>query len=84
MKNFRNSALVVAALTAATLTAAPQRAAAQTYQIDCAILLCLSGGWPASVPCARSSCRIHPLHYPLSRGAAVANLALSNGCGIYR
>ncbi|AXI49278.1 hypothetical protein C1J03_24540 (plasmid) [Sulfitobacter sp. SK012] len=30
------------------------RANAQTYQIDCAILLCLSGGWPASVPCARA------------------------------
>lgn len=27
---------------------------AQSYQIDCAILLCLSGGWPASVPCARA------------------------------
>ena len=27
---------------------------AQTYQIDCAIVLCLSGGWPASVPCARA------------------------------
>ena len=30
------------------------RLQAQTYQIDCAILLCLSGGWPASVPCARA------------------------------
>ena len=30
------------------------RAHAQTYQIDCAILLCLSGGWPASVPCVRA------------------------------
>lgn len=30
------------------------RSYAQTYQIDCAILLCLSGGWPASVPCARA------------------------------
>lgn len=30
------------------------RAQAQTYQIDCAILLCLSGGWPASVPCTRA------------------------------
>ncbi|WP_238719978.1 hypothetical protein [Nitratireductor alexandrii] len=30
------------------------RAAAQSYPIDCAILLCLSGGWPASVPCARA------------------------------
>jgi len=27
---------------------------AQSYQIDCAILLCLSGGWPASTPCARA------------------------------
>lgn len=54
MKNLRISALVVAALTAATFTAAPQRAAAQSYQIDCAILLCLSGGWPASVPCTRA------------------------------
>lgn len=32
----------------------PTRAKAQTYSIDCAILLCLSGGWPASVPCARA------------------------------
>ncbi len=30
------------------------KASAQTYQIDCAILLCLSGGWPASVPCSRA------------------------------
>lgn len=29
-------------------------AAAQSYPIDCAILLCLAGGWPASVPCARA------------------------------
>ena len=33
---------------------APKPAAAQGYQIDCAILLCLAGGWPASVPCARA------------------------------
>lgn len=32
----------------------PIPARAQTYPIDCAILLCLSGGWPASVPCARA------------------------------
>ncbi|MEM7668748.1 MAG: hypothetical protein AAF317_06295 [Pseudomonadota bacterium] len=32
----------------------PQRANAQSYQIDCAILLRLSGGWPASFPCARA------------------------------
>ncbi len=27
------------------------RAAAQSYPIDCAILLCLGGGWPASAEC---------------------------------
>jgi len=32
----------------------PTNTRAQTYPIDCAILLCLSGGWPASVPCARA------------------------------
>ncbi|MCX7561361.1 hypothetical protein OS190_17475 [Sulfitobacter sp. F26204] len=31
-----------------------ERTSAQTYPIDCAILLCLSGGWPASVPCSRA------------------------------
>jgi hypothetical protein len=33
---------------------APTPVQAQGYQIDCAILLCLSGGWPASVPCTRA------------------------------
>lgn len=44
------------ALLALTLTGplVPTQASAQTYPIDCAILLCLSGGWPASVPCARA------------------------------
>jgi len=37
-----------------TSLSAGSRAHAQTYQIDCAILLCLSGGWPASAPCARA------------------------------
>ncbi len=32
----------------------PTRAQAQSYQIDCAILLCLSGGWPASVACLQA------------------------------
>ncbi|KGM46649.1 hypothetical protein [Pseudooceanicola atlanticus] len=45
--------------TAAALGAAPvafgtTKAIAQSYPIDCAILLCLSGGWPASAPCARA------------------------------
>jgi len=30
----------------------PTKTRAQTYPIDCAILLCLSGGWPASAPCS--------------------------------
>ena len=34
--------------------ALPAAARAQSYQIDCAILLCLAGGWPSSVPCARA------------------------------
>jgi len=32
----------------------PSTTRAQTYPIDCAILLCLAGGWPASVPCSRA------------------------------
>lgn len=32
----------------------PHCAQAQSYPIDCAILLCLSGGWPASEPCMRA------------------------------
>ncbi|WP_194098555.1 hypothetical protein [Marivivens aquimaris] len=44
---------VAVALTV-TSTSLPMPARAQTYPIDCAILLCLSGGWPASVPCARA------------------------------
>ncbi|SPJ31333.1 hypothetical protein [Falsiruegeria mediterranea] len=43
-----------AALGLGTLTSFSQEAEAQTYPIDCAILLCLSGGWPASAPCARA------------------------------
>lgn len=31
-----------------------QRVVAQSYPIDCAILLCLSGGWPSSAPCTRA------------------------------
>ena len=44
---------VAVALTVTGLSL-PMSARAQTYPIDCAILLCLSGGWPASVPCARA------------------------------
>lgn len=44
---------VAVALTV-TVLSVPMPARAQTYPIDCAILLCLFGGWPASVPCARA------------------------------
>jgi len=45
--------LFVAALAFANISL-PKSGRAQSYPIDCAILLCLSGGWPASVPCARA------------------------------
>ena len=47
--------LSTAAMIATSLVPlASKPAAAQRYQIDCAILLCLAGGWPPSVPCARA------------------------------
>ncbi len=48
------SILVLLASCALFQVSLTDRARAQTYPIDCAILLCLSGGWPASVPCARA------------------------------
>ncbi|MGB3553167.1 MAG: hypothetical protein WBA25_00845 [Jannaschia sp.] len=54
MRASLQSTALAALAAAACLTAAPQQAQAQTYPIDCAILLCLSGGWPASVPCTRA------------------------------
>nr|WP_088652600.1 hypothetical protein [Marinibacterium profundimaris] len=36
------------------LTGPAARTEAQSYPIDCAILLCLAGGWPASVPCTQA------------------------------
>ncbi|WP_155886775.1 hypothetical protein [Actibacterium atlanticum] len=51
LKKLLPSVLVTLTVTSSSL---PMPARAQTYPIDCAILLCLSGGWPASVPCARA------------------------------
>jgi hypothetical protein len=51
MKRLLSTAAIVAI---SLVPLAPKPAAAQGYQIDCAILLCLAGGWPASVPCARA------------------------------
>ncbi|MEP4627156.1 MAG: hypothetical protein ABJZ90_15685 [Paracoccaceae bacterium] len=45
---------LVALALLATFVGTANRVHAQTYQIDCAILLCLSDGWPTSVPCARA------------------------------
>jgi len=46
--------VLAAVLAMVSLLGLSQKSSAQTYPIDCAILLCLSGGWPASVPCARA------------------------------
>lgn len=54
MLKFLRSTALFAALAGTSISIAPERAQAQSYQIDCAILLCLAGGWPASVPCARA------------------------------
>ena len=54
MKNILRTSALALATAVVGIAAASERAQAQTYQIDCAILLCLSGGWPASVPCARA------------------------------
>ena len=52
MKQMIRSAATAAAITVSGLlgTAAP----AQAYPVDCAILLCLAGGWPASAPCTHA------------------------------
>lgn len=49
----KHALLFVAALAFAHISL-PKSSRAQSYPIDCAILLCLSGGWPASLPCARA------------------------------
>ncbi|ATF04008.1 hypothetical protein PhaeoP75_04409 (plasmid) [Phaeobacter gallaeciensis] len=54
MLNLLRTTALACAVAASSFVAAPERAQAQSYQIDCAILLCLSGGWPASEPCARA------------------------------
>jgi hypothetical protein len=52
MKQMIRSAATAAAITVTGLlgTAAPT----QAYPVDCAILLCLAGGWPASAPCTHA------------------------------
>jgi hypothetical protein len=74
--------LVVSAPFALALTdfSLPRSASAQTYAIDCAILLCLAGGWPASAPGSEHFAgRIHPADHTMAHRAAAANLALPHG-----
>jgi hypothetical protein len=52
MKHRVRSAAAVAAITVSSLIGSVEPA--QAYQVDCAILLCLAGGWPASAPCAHA------------------------------
>jgi hypothetical protein len=52
--SFKRLFAALAMALALTSLSLPTGSRAQTYPIDCAILLCLSGGWPASGPCARA------------------------------
>ena len=54
LRTFRKYSIVAVLALLGSSVGLANRVQAQTYQIDCAILLCLSGGWPASVPCARA------------------------------
>jgi hypothetical protein len=54
LRSIQKYTLLVALALLSSFVGTANRVQAQTYQIDCAILLCLSGGWPASVPCARA------------------------------
>lgn len=50
LKKVLKMSAAVATVATVSVTATPAKA----YQVDCAILLCLSGGWPASAPCAHA------------------------------
>lgn len=52
MKHRVRSAAAAAAITVSSLIGSVEQA--QAYPVDCAILLCLAGGWPASAPCAHA------------------------------
>ena len=51
MKRLLSTAAIVGL---SLLQVAPNSGIAEGYRIDCAILLCLAGGWPPSVPCVRA------------------------------
>lgn len=54
MRSFLRHFTFATIVSTASLFGASSKGSAQTYPIDCAILLCLSGGWPASEPCSRA------------------------------
>lgn len=54
MTNISARVFLALGMSALSLASFPSKATAQSYPIDCAILLCLSGGWPASAPCTRA------------------------------
>lgn len=54
MRQFPDRYFIIGIIAFLSLMGAPNQTKAQVYPIDCAILLCLSAGWPASVPCARA------------------------------
>ena len=54
LRTIRTYTTLITLVLVGSFIGSASRVQAQTYQIDCAILLCLSGGWPASVPCARA------------------------------
>ena len=89
LKKLLPSVAVALTVTGSSL---PIPARAQTYPIDCSILLCLSGGWPASVPCARARAEFirritpWPVEPPLQiwrcpMGASYENDRLQNNAG---
>lgn len=53
----RRRQTIASALCAALWAFAPAPAA-QAYPIDCAILLCMAGGFPASVECSRAKAEV--------------------------
>lgn len=54
MRNLLSRLAIIAFVGVVSFAGTANKTMAQTYPIDCAILICLSGGWPPSVPCARA------------------------------
>ena len=81
--------LRAAASLAATALSLSLAAPAKAYPVDCAILLCLAGGWPASAECAHARAvfirRITPWPIELAGDSAarlVVHLGVSDANGL--